>query len=69
MAVAAAASAVSAGSLAVAAMPPQDDCRLIELEEKIFVEWNAAREFDPEIIRLAENTGGFAIRLAMNIPA
>jgi hypothetical protein len=37
-ALAAAGSAVSAGSLAVAAMPaaPQDDRKLLELEEQIF---------------------------------
>jgi hypothetical protein len=55
IAFAAAASAVSAGSLAVVAMPPvQDDRRLIELEEKIFEEWRAAKAFEPEIVRLAE---------------
>ena len=53
MAFTAAASAVAAGSLAVAAMP-QDDRRLIELEEKIFEEWRAAKAFEPEIVRLSE---------------
>ncbi len=49
----AAASAVSAGALAAAAMPPaQDDRKLLELEEKIFHEWREACAFDPEIIRL-----------------
>jgi hypothetical protein len=54
--VAAAASAVAAGSLAVAAMPPapQDDRRLLELEEKIFEEWRAGHAYDAEIQRLDE---------------
>ncbi len=55
MAFTAAASAVAAGSLAVAAMPAaQDDRKLIELEEKIFEQWWGARAFDSEIMRLAK---------------
>jgi hypothetical protein len=70
LAVAAAASAVSAGSLAVAAMPPvsesvgasdafpcrapQDDRRLLELEEQIFEQYEGACAFDAEIMRLSE---------------
>jgi hypothetical protein len=52
----AAASAVAAGSLAVAAMPPapQDDRDLLELEEKIFEEWRAGHAYDAEIFRLSE---------------
>jgi hypothetical protein len=56
LAVAAASSAVSAGSLAVAAMPaaPQDDRKLLELEEQIFEQYNGACAFDDEIIRLSK---------------
>jgi hypothetical protein len=56
LAVAAASSAVSAGSLAVAAMPaaPQDDRKLLELEEQIFEQYNGACAFNDEIIRLSE---------------
>ena len=55
LAVAAASSAVSAGSLAVAAMPaaPQDDRKLLELEEQIFEQYNGACAFNDEIIRLS----------------
>ena len=54
--VAAAASAVSAGSLAVAAMPaaPKDDRRLLELEEQIFEQYNGACAFNDEILRLSK---------------
>jgi len=56
LAVAAASSAVSAGSLAVAAMPaaPQDDRRLLELEERIFEQYNGACAFNDEILRLSK---------------
>ncbi len=52
--VAAVTSAVAAGSLAVAAMPPQDDRRLLELEELIFEQHWAAHAYDDEIVRLSE---------------
>jgi hypothetical protein len=56
LAVAATASAVSAGSLAVAAMPaaPQDDRKLLELEEQIFEQYNGACAFNDEILRLSK---------------
>ena len=56
LAVAAASSAVSAGSLAVAAMPaaPQDDRKLLELEEQIFEQYNGACAFNDEILRLSK---------------
>jgi hypothetical protein len=46
---------------------PQDDQRLIELEEKIFEEWNAAHALDPEIIRLAEIWHAEGRRLATEV--
>ncbi len=57
--VAAAASAVSAGALAVAAMPSAaqgslDDSALVKLEEQIFELHEAAHTFDTELIRLSE---------------
>src|SRR4029077_5063891 len=54
--VAATASAVSAGSLAVAAMPaaPQDDRKLLELEEQIFEQYEGACSFNAEIRRLSK---------------
>ena len=58
LALTAAASAVSAGSLAVAAMPPlqacaQDDSALLALEEKFFEQKELADSYDDEINRLA----------------
>jgi hypothetical protein len=52
----AAASAVSAGSLAVAAMPaaPQDGPKLLELEEQIFEQYNGACAFNAEILRFSK---------------
>jgi len=65
LAVAAASSAVSAGSLAVAAMPaaPQDDRKLLELEEQIFEQYNDACAFNDEIIRLSKIWPGKARQL------
>jgi hypothetical protein len=61
LAFAGAASAVTAGSLAVAAAPmhqactaPQDDRALLKLEEQIFEQYEAAHAYDPELIRLSE---------------
>jgi hypothetical protein len=58
MTVAAAASAVSVGALAAAAMPQAcsaslDDSELVNLEEQIFEQYEGACAFDAEIIRLS----------------
>jgi hypothetical protein len=68
--VAAAASAVGAGSLAMGAAPtsaPQcflaDDSELLELEKEIFASREKAQAFDPEIMRLSEIWEGELSRL------
>jgi len=62
LAVAAAASAVSVSALAAAALPTPahqcdaaaDDGRLLKLEEQIFEQYEAAGQYDAEILRLSE---------------
>ena len=70
LAVAAAASAVGAGSLAVAARSataPQcfaaDDAELLQLEKTITEARGKAQAYDPEILRLAEIWEGELLRL------
>jgi hypothetical protein len=71
--VAGAASAVSAASLAAAAMPVRDVCtlddsELLSLEEQIFELHQAAIAYDPEIERLADVWQDENRRLAEEMP-